>query len=175
MFLIVTNDTENCKERENSDNNTDCYGNVIIFWWTNFEGVGFDGNDKSCTFTGFKIAGGKSDGIFGFFDLTFVSIIGTISTRITDWIAENGASNFIREMKGTRNLLKRLFPVDTINIPVELLISARNWGICNILEGGDDIIEAIFNHVSLFARDIGVSITDFEFNVGIGNAGFKFF
>ena len=175
MFLIVTNDTENCKERENSDNNTDCYGNVIIFWWTNFEGVGFDGNDKSCTFTGFKIAGGKSDGIFGFFDLTFVSIIGTISTRITDWIAENGASNFIREMKGTRNLLKRLFPVDTINIPVKLLISARNLGICNILEGGDDIIEAIFNHVSLFARDIGVSITDFEFNVGIGNAGFKFF
>ena len=124
MFLIVTNDTENCKERENPDNNTDCYGNVIIFWWTNFEGVGFNGNDESRAFTGFEIVGGKSDGIFGFFDLTFISIIGAICTRITNWVAKNSTSNFIGKMKSAGNLLERLLPVDTINIPVELLIGA---------------------------------------------------
>ena len=75
MFLIVTNDTENRKEKGNTDNNTDCYGNVIIFWWTNFESVGFDGNDEGCAFTGFEIVGGKGDGIFGFFNLTFISVI----------------------------------------------------------------------------------------------------
>ena len=126
MFLIVTNDAENCKERENPDNNTDCYGNVIIFWWTNFESVGLDCNNKSCAFTGFEVVGGKSNGIFSSFDLTFISIVGTISTRITDWVTKNGAGNFIGKMKSARNLLKRLLPVDTINIPVKFLISARN-------------------------------------------------
>ena len=126
MFLIVTNDTKNRKERGNPDNNTYRYGNVVIFWWTYFEGVGFDGNNESCTFTGFEIVGGKSDGIFGFFNLTFIGVIGAISPRITDWVAKNSASNFIGEVKSTGNLLKRLLPVDTINIPVKLLIGARN-------------------------------------------------
>ena len=124
MFLIITNDAENCKERGNTDDNTDRYGNVVIFWWTYFEGIGFDSNDESCAFTSFKVVGGKSDGIFGFFNLTFISVIGTISTRITNWVTKNGASNFIGKMKSARNLLKRLLPVDTINIPVELLIGA---------------------------------------------------
>ena len=78
-------------------------------------------------------------------------------------------------MKSAGNLLKRLLPVDTINIPVELLIGAGDWRICDIFESGDYIVEAIFNHVGLFAGDISVSITDFEFNIRIGNAGFKFF
>jgi len=68
----------------------------------------------------------EESGIFGFFDLTFISIIRTVSPRIADWVAKNSASNFIGEVKSARNLLERLFPVDTINIPVELLIGARN-------------------------------------------------